>query len=251
MDGFPLTNTALARFLAGLLYLLPVTAIASDDHPKLFVQATKHLEVIYYSPSHEYLVTNMIRAYENALQFQRNLFHYAPSDRLTVLIEDFGDGGHGAARAVPHNFINIGMSPFNYTYETMPANERMTWIMNHESTHIAMQDGANATDRRWRRIFFGKVNPNADKAVLHPHHLKSTASRIGRFGVRAFATATNLRSLRSKSCSAAELGNSSNMRSSLRAVIVRRSHISEFHWLSCTHFMKMSPVPGWPRKLRF
>jgi hypothetical protein len=149
------------RSLAGLLFLLPVAAIASD-HPKLFVQATEHIEVIYYSPSHEYLVTNMIRSYENALRFQRNLFRYAPSDRLTVLIEDFADGGHGAARAIPHNFINIGMSPFNYTYETMPANERMTWIMNHESTHIAMQDGANATDRRWRRIFFGKVNPNAE-----------------------------------------------------------------------------------------
>jgi hypothetical protein len=44
---------------------------------------------------------------------------------------------------VPSNFIDVGIAPFSYTYETLPANERMTWIMNHESIHIVMGDNAN------------------------------------------------------------------------------------------------------------
>ncbi len=73
------------------------------------------------------------------------LFHYTPSQKLSVLLEDFGDYGHGAAGTVPSNFIDVGIAPFSYTYETLPANERMTWIMNHESIHIVMGDNANSS----------------------------------------------------------------------------------------------------------
>ncbi|HUI82285.1 MAG TPA: hypothetical protein VLY24_30390, partial [Bryobacteraceae bacterium] len=79
---------------------------------------------------------------------------------MSVLLEDFGDYGHGAAGTVPSNFISVGIAPFSYTYETLPANERMTWIMNHESIHIVMGDNANSMDRRFRSLFFGKVAPN-------------------------------------------------------------------------------------------
>jgi hypothetical protein len=121
--------------------------------------------VLYYSPAHEYLVTHLIRAYENALNFERNLFHFTPSRRVSVLLEDFGDYGHGAAGTVPVNFINIGIAPFSYTYETLPANERMTWIMNHESIHVVMGDQANSLDRRFRGMFFGKVAPTDEEPI--------------------------------------------------------------------------------------
>ena len=84
---------------------------------------------------------------------------------MTVLIDDFADFGHGAAGTVPSNFIDVGIAPFSYTYETLPANERMTWIMNHESIHIVMGDNANAIDRRFRSIFFGKVAPTDEDPV--------------------------------------------------------------------------------------
>ncbi len=129
------------------------------------MQSSAHVEVLYYSPAHEYLVTHLIRSYENALQFERNLFHYAPSQKLTVLLEDFGDYGHGAAGTVPSNFIDVGIAPFSYTYETLPANERVTWIMNHESIHIVMGDNANSTDRRFRELFLGKVSPTDDDPI--------------------------------------------------------------------------------------
>jgi hypothetical protein len=151
------------RKSAGLLLFLPL--LSAGPPTKLFIQATDHIEVLYYSPSHEYLVTHLIRSYENALRFEQNLFHYTPSQKLSVLLEDFEDYGHGAAASVPSNFISIGIAPLSYTYETLPANERMTWIMNHESIHIVMGDNANLADRRFRAFFFGKVGPNAEDPV--------------------------------------------------------------------------------------
>jgi hypothetical protein len=149
------------RIVAGLLLF----ALCATGKPKLFFQASEHIEVLYYSPAHEYLVSHLIRSYENALQFQNRLFHYTPNEKLSVLIEDFGDYGHGGAGTIPANFITIGIEPLSYTYETLPANERMTWIMNHESTHIVMMDNPNNVDRRWRRVFFGKVSPNENEPI--------------------------------------------------------------------------------------
>lgn len=134
-------------------------------HPKIFMQTSAHVEVLYYSPAHEYLVTHLIRSYENALNFERSLFHYTPSQKLTILLEDFSDYGHGAAGTVPTDLIDVGLAPFSYTYETLPANERMTWIMNHESIHIVMGDNANSADRRFRALFFGKVLPTDDDPI--------------------------------------------------------------------------------------
>ncbi len=147
----------------GLFFLF--AACGAGARPRLFIQSSEHIEVLYYSPSHEYLVTHLIRSYENALNFERNLFHFTPSRKVSVLIEDFGDYGHGAAGTVPSNFISVGIAPFSYTYETLPANERMTWIMNHESIHIVMGDNANNMDRRFRSLFFGKVAPTDEDPV--------------------------------------------------------------------------------------
>ena len=155
------------RWIAGLLLFCGLVSITaySAPHPKIFVQSSAHIEVLYYSPAHEYLVTHLIRSYENALHFENILFHYTPSQKLSVLLEDFGDYGHGAAGTVPSNFIDVGIAPFSYTYETLPANERMTWIMNHESIHIVMGDNSNSVDRRFRSLFFGKVVPTDEDPV--------------------------------------------------------------------------------------
>jgi DNA-binding beta-propeller fold protein YncE len=152
--------TRVSRWVAGLsLFCSLLSSLAFAAQPKIFIQSSKHIEVLYYSPAYEYLVTHLIRSYENALNFESNLFHYTPSKKLSVSLEDFEDYGHGGAGTVPSNFIDIGIEPFSYVYETLPANERMTWIMNHESTHIVMGDNANSTDRRFRSLFFGKVAP--------------------------------------------------------------------------------------------
>jgi hypothetical protein len=149
--------------MAGLLVVCAPSSAASRS--RLFIQSSAHIEILYYSPAHEYLVTHLIRSYENALNFERNLFHYTQSKRVSVLLEDFGDYGHGAAGTVPSNFISVGIAPFSYTYETLPANERMTWIMNHESIHVVMGDNANSRDRSFRALFFGKVAPTDEEPI--------------------------------------------------------------------------------------
>jgi hypothetical protein len=154
-----ITRGALA-ILPGLLFVC-----AAVGRERLYIQSSQHIEVLYYSPAHEYLVAHLIRAYENALNFERNLFRFTPSQRVTVLLEDFGDYGHGAAGAVPVNFINIGIAPFSYAYENLPANERMTWMMNHESVHVVMGDQANGIDRRVRSLLFGKAAPTDEEPI--------------------------------------------------------------------------------------
>ncbi len=164
MSGKRIGKSEVLRTSAGLLFLF-APALHAAPARRLYIQASEHIEVLYYSPAHEYLVTHLIRSYENALRFEHNLFHYTPSEKVSVLLEDFGDYGHGAATAIPSNFISIGIAPLSYTYETLPANERMSWMMNHESIHIVMGDNANRADRRFRALFFGKVAPNADDPV--------------------------------------------------------------------------------------
>jgi hypothetical protein len=156
--GLGLQPGVLRKAAGLLLFLWPLAGAAASG--KLYIQATDHIEVLYYSPAHEYLVTHLIRSYENALAFEHGLFHYTPSGKLSVLLEDFEDYGHGAAASVPTNFVNIGIAPLSYAYETLPANERITWIINHESIHIVMGDNANSADRRFRELFFGKPMPN-------------------------------------------------------------------------------------------
>ena len=121
--------------------------------------------MVYYDPAHEYLVPHLIRSVENALKFDEKLFHYTPSQKTTILLDDFGDYGHGAAGTVPINFISIGLEPLNYVFETLPTNERISWIINHEMIHIVMGDNASRSDRLARKVFFGKIDPTADDPV--------------------------------------------------------------------------------------
>jgi hypothetical protein len=133
--------------------------------PKLYVQETAHVKVIYYDPAHEYVVEHLMRCFENALSFDERTFHYKPSEKVAILLEDFGDYGHGGAGTVPRNFISVGLAPLNYTFETLPANERINWILKHEMIHITMADNGNSTDHFFRHLFGGKVAANAGDPV--------------------------------------------------------------------------------------
>ena len=126
---------------------------------------TKNLRLIYYTKAHEYLVPHLARCFENALSFHRNLFNYTPSEKVTVLLQDFGDYGNGGAKPLPNNLIHVGIAPFNYVFETMPSNERMNWMMNHELVHIVVGDKATGVDNFFRSLFFGKVAPSAEDPI--------------------------------------------------------------------------------------
>lgn len=126
---------------------------------------TNDLRLIYYDPSHEYVIPHLVRTFENSLGFHRRLFNYHPDGPVHVLLEDFDDYGYAGATGVPFNYLRLGIEPYRYDFETAPTNERFNWVMNHELLHIVASDKASAGDRFFRGLFGGKVAPAADQPL--------------------------------------------------------------------------------------
>ncbi|HEX9615368.1 MAG TPA: hypothetical protein VGA55_07660, partial [Bacteroidota bacterium] len=120
---------------------------------------TADLRLVYYTNAHEFLTPHVIRCFENSLKFHRTLFNYRPSEKVTLILQDFGDYAGGGANTVPFNLVGVGISPFSYAYETMPPIERMNMMMNHELVHIVTMDKPSPNDAFWRNVFGGKVAP--------------------------------------------------------------------------------------------
>ena len=64
---------------------------------------------------------------------------------------------------MPRNALTVQIAPLSYAFETIPSNERMNAIMNHELVHIVTMDQAAGHDRFFRRLFGGKVMPVAEQ----------------------------------------------------------------------------------------
>jgi len=153
----------LVRTLVGRLGILLCLLVFAGLHNPLTAQfktiKTDDLNLIYYDFGHKMLLNHTVRSYTNALQFHREKFNYEPSEPVTVIIQDFGDFGNAGASAVPENVILMSIAPFTYAFEKNPANERINVLMNHELVHIAALDNASSTDRFFRSLFVGKVDP--------------------------------------------------------------------------------------------
>jgi len=132
-----------------------------DNNYYLYSFETKDLRLLYFK-QHEVVVPHVVQRFEEAFQFHSKLFEYTPSEKVTVLLQDWGDYASGGANTVPFNFIGIGIAPFNYAYETMPPLERMRMMMNHELVHIVTMDKASPSDKFFRSLFLGKVAPIAE-----------------------------------------------------------------------------------------
>lgn len=123
------------------------------------VLETDDLRLVYQAPNQSYLAPYVARCFENALRFHRKLWDYTPSGKFTVLLNDFSDAGNASTGAVPENILLMEISPLGLAYETVAPNERMNWLMNHELVHATAVDEASASDRFFRRLFYGKVAP--------------------------------------------------------------------------------------------
>ncbi|MBW3670664.1 MAG: hypothetical protein KY432_03225, partial [Acidobacteria bacterium] len=147
----------------GCLVLLVCSSVPLSA--QLYRHQTEFLDLIYYDENHEYLTYHLIRSFENSLRFHRELFDYTPSEPIVLLFQDFGDYGHGGTSTVPWNYLSIGMEPFDYVYDTMPANERMNWLMHHELVHVVATDKGAGRDRFFRKLFGGKVAPEQENPL--------------------------------------------------------------------------------------
>jgi hypothetical protein len=139
---------------------------------------TNDVELLYYHYGHEYLINHTLRSYTNALQFHKNLFGYQLWEPVTLIMQDFGDFGNAGASAVPTNAILMGIAPFHYAFETNPANERINVLMNHELVHIVALDMAAPSDRFFRHLFSGKVDPSKEDPVSLLYAYMTTPRRF-------------------------------------------------------------------------
>ena len=126
---------------------------------------TTEANIVTYHPGHKYLLSHAARSFHNTLDFQKKLWNYEPTEKISVFIEDFGDFGNGGATSVPRNFISFGISPFSYAFETSPAGERVFATLNHEMVHVAALDNSTKQDRFFQKIFSGKVEPTSEHPI--------------------------------------------------------------------------------------
>ncbi len=152
-----------AALIAVLVCLSGSLSVANSQG--LRAVETADVQLVYYSPTHAYLVPHLIRSFENAFSFHRKLFHYESQEKVAILFEDFADMVHGGSTALPRNFLDIGIAPPNYTFETTLANDRIVLLMNHELMHTVTNDQAAGQDKWFRRFFAGKVTPVPEDPV--------------------------------------------------------------------------------------
>jgi hypothetical protein len=159
------------QFRAALLTTLAVLAVVLGNATASLAQLTSvetpDLDLVYLEPTQSFLAPHVGRSFENSLAFQRKIFDFAPSDKITVLLTDFADFGNAGAESVPHNLVTVKLAPLSFAFETFTANERMNYLMNHELVHIATADRAAGPDRLFRALFRGKVAPS----VEHPESI--------------------------------------------------------------------------------
>lgn len=150
--------------------MLPVVLTclpAAAAGPRLYLEETPNVRLVYYSPTHAYLVPHLLRSFENSFSFHGKLWNYRvnPREKVSILFEDFADGIHGGATALPRNFLDIGIAPPNFVFETSMANDRINLLMNHELMHIVSNDQGYGADLFFRRLFHGKVTPASEDPV--------------------------------------------------------------------------------------
>ena len=150
------------RFPFGLVGALLLSLFVAAPRPasaQLMEERSPDLRLIYLDGTESYLVPHATRTTLNSLAFQKKLFGFDPQQELTVLLLDMSDAGNAGATSVPSNMVRVQIAPLGFAFETMAANERMNTIMNHELVHVATMDQASRADRRFRRLFGGKVMP--------------------------------------------------------------------------------------------
>ena len=156
--------------LLGLIFItLSVSLATQAGGQKLDfrwrVYQTKHAWIIYGSKEQEYIVEHLARCLENSLRYHEAFFNYAPSEKITIYLNDSDDYGYAGTTTLPNNWLTLGIEPFEYVYDTCPTNERMNWVMNHELVHVVASDLASKEDRLFRKVFFGKVTPTDEAPI--------------------------------------------------------------------------------------
>jgi hypothetical protein len=154
-------------FTGSFLYitLLIFFLVIPKNHAQLYKLETKNSKIIYWGKTYDYLVPHVGAAMESAFAFHKNYWDYSSDNKISIFLNDFSDIGNGGAMTIPRNMIMVGISPFDFTFDVMPANERFQWLMNHELTHIVMADKPADSDIFFRNVFGGKVGTDNENPL--------------------------------------------------------------------------------------
>ncbi len=155
--------TRAREWLVALAVLACAALLPAPASAQLSTQEGSRLRLVYFEGTESYLVPHAVRTFFNALEFQKKLLGYEPDTDITVLLADFEDYGNAGVSVVPRNLMMVQIAPLSFAFETIAANERLNTIMNHEMVHLATMDQSIGRDRRFRRLFGGKVNPVAEQ----------------------------------------------------------------------------------------
>jgi hypothetical protein len=138
---------------------------------------TPSQRLVSYGDATSYMVKYVGSCVENALGFQKRLYTYTPSEKVTVIIHDLNDYGNAGASTIPRNFVMLAIGPSNFVYETAPANERINTTMNHEFVHIATLDQGAGVDNFYRSVFLGKVAEESENPLTMVYSYLTTPRR--------------------------------------------------------------------------
>ncbi len=144
------------RTLCLLLVLICNTALADESPVHITAVETPDLRLYYYDYLAD-IAPLAIRTFTNAREWQRRMFGWMPSERTTVVLQDFADYGNARAFAAPRGTLILDVAPLSRAFETSPAGERMYTTMSHELVHVLQSDISSPEDQWWRKLFLGKV----------------------------------------------------------------------------------------------
>jgi hypothetical protein len=135
---------------------LAAAAPASAVDLELKTREGENVRLIYFGED-SYVIPHLARSFHNSLRFHHRMFGYQPSEKINIILQDMDDYGYAGATTMPHNYVTLGIEPFEHVYETCPTNERFSWVMNHELVHLVASDMATGSDLFFRKLFQGKV----------------------------------------------------------------------------------------------
>ena len=146
----------------GLLLPCLLATAAGPASAQYRVIETAEVRVVYPGAALNFIAPYTVQCFENSLRFHRRLFHYTPSEKVNVILDDFGDYGNAGVWVNPRNSMSVHIAPANSVYETGPSNERINFTMNHEVVHVVALDQAAGSDRFFRTLFHGKIRETAE-----------------------------------------------------------------------------------------
>jgi len=159
-------NISLKRILKAVIFFFLFLNLISPAHSQQFKQLkTEDLNLIYYSNAHSYIVPHLARSFLNTYNYYKDFWDYKSQEPVTFFLEDFSDWSNGGATAAPVNFVFVNIAPSMYVFEVAPSGERMSFLMNHELTHVVAMDNSGKSERFFRKLFMGKVQQNSANPI--------------------------------------------------------------------------------------